>query len=80
MSCKVTSTTLHVVQEKLKIFNAGQVFETQPKLHKFFINSHLHLDKLLDELKVYTFNEVQDKHQQDHSLDFAIANYVYPEK
>ena len=22
----------------------------------------------------------QDKPQQDHSLDFAIANYVYPEK
>ena len=45
-----------------------------------FSHSHFHLDKLLDKLKVNTLKEVQDKHQQDHSLDFAIANYVYPEK
>ena len=67
-------------KERLKKFNVGQAFETQPELHKFFTDSHFHLDKLLDKLKVNTLKEVQDKHQQDHSLDFAIANYVYPEK
>ena len=46
-----------------------------------FSQTHIfNLDKLLDELNVNTLKEVQDKHQQDHSLDFAIANYVYPEK
>ena len=76
----VLEKPLHVVQEKLKTFNAGQAFETEPELHNFFTDSHFHLDKLLDELKVNTLKEVQDKHQQDHSLDFAIRNYVYPEK
>ena len=42
--------------------------------------SHFHLDKLLDKCKVNTLKHVQDKHQQDHSLDFTIANYVYHEK
>ena len=77
--CLVRSPPL-VVQEKLRTFNAGQAFKTQPELHKFFTDTHFHLDKLLDELKVNTLKEVQDKHQQDHSLDSAIANYVYPEK
>ena len=67
-------------QDRLKKFNVGQQFETQPQLHKLFTDSHFHLDTLLDKLKVNTLKEVQDKHQQDHSLDFAIANYVYPEK
>ena len=69
-----------VVQEKLKTFNVGQAFETQPELHKFFTHAHFHLDKLLDELKINTLKEAQDKHQQDPSLDFGIENYVYPEK
>ena len=71
---------LLVVQEKPKTFNAGQAFETQPELHKFFKDSHFTLAKLLDKLKVNALKEVQDKHQQDHFLDFAIAYDVYPEK
>ena len=67
-------------QERLKKFNVGQPFENQPYLHNFFTESHFHLDKLLDTLKINTLKEVQDKYQQDHSLAFAIANYVYPEK
>ena len=77
--CHARSPLL-VVQEYLKTFNAGQAFETQPELPKIFTDSHFHLDKLLDKLKVNTLNEVQDKHQQDHSLDFAIEDYVYHEK
>ena len=76
----LAKSPLLVVQEKLKTFNAGHVFETQPELHKIFTDSHFHLDKLLDELKVNALKEVQDKHQKDNSLDFAIADYVYPEK
>ena len=69
-----------VVQEKLMTFNAGQAFETQLELHKLLTESHFHLYKLLDELQVNTVKEVQGKHQQVHSLDFAIANFVCPEK
>ena len=73
---------LHLIpqdQDRLKKFNVGQPFETQLELHKFFTLT-FSSDKLFDKLKVNTLKEVQDKHQQDHSLDFAIANYVYPEK
>ena len=77
---RLKTLPLLVLHEKLKTFNVGQTFETQPELHKFFTDSHFHLDKLLDKLKVNTLKEVQEKHQQDHSFNFAIANYVYPEK
>ena len=77
---KLKTLSLLVIQEKIKTFSVGQTLETQPELHKFFTDSHFHLDKLLNKLKVNTLKEVQDKHQKDHSLDFAIANYVYPEK
>ena len=49
---KLKILPLLVVQEKLKTFNVGQAFETQLELHKFFADSHFHLDKLLDKLKV----------------------------
>ena len=69
-----------MVQEKCKTFNVGKASETQLELHKFFTDSHFHGDKLLDELKVNTLKEAHNKHQQDHSSDFVIANYVYPER
>ena len=78
MFLHIARSPLLVVQKKLKTFNVGKTSETQPELHNFFTDSHFHLDKLLDELKVNTLKEVQGKHQQDYSLDFAIANYVYP--
>ena len=53
---KLKPLPLLVVQEKLKTFNVGQPFETQPELHKFFTDSHFHLDKLLDKLKVNTLS------------------------
>ena len=53
---KLKIIPLLVVQEKLKTFNVGQAFETQLELHKFFNDSHFHLDKLLDTLKVNTLS------------------------
>ena len=47
---------LLVVQEKFKIFNIGQAFETQLELHKVFTDSHFHMDKSVDKLKVNTLS------------------------
>ena len=53
---KLKILPLLVVQEKLKMFNVGQAFETQLELHTFSTDSHFHLDKLRNKLKVNTLS------------------------
>ena len=64
----------------MKFFDVHKQFENSIKISQRICDFHFHLDKLSDNLRVDGSAQVANEVNESlATLDFAIANYVYPE-
>ena len=67
-------------QKELESFDVHKQFESSIQISGRICDSHFHLDKLSDNLRVDGITQVANEVNESlATLDFAIANYVYPE-
>ena len=67
-------------QKELKSFDVQKQFVHPMEKFQSFADSHFHLDKLTQWFKVKNLSQVANRvHKSLDQVDFAIANYVYPD-